>query len=314
MPRPAHPDGRVLLGPRFCGVAGSCLALLGLALIRYGLPLDVMTVLVLAGGACLVGLIRLGSSAHLRWGLALIPLLFHLHLHFPWESAYLQDVHGGRIGVRLFPDLRFGRAGPNTFLLERQLGPLNAEWRHRCTRSMLLGDWRDGNERVNSRSLIYHEDYPEILAMLPDEEARRQVSACLTDTGNLIRVHQGLLLACLKALGYPRGHDARTWWAAHQWAFVRISKPEEAAPFVHGWADSARRLGRAWNVGAHYEHHREIQDQIRAVEYQERGTWGGDPVMGQAHWNFQLLLAKQEAQRAAKETIVWWPHHRVPDE
>lgn len=295
-------------GPRLGGIVGICGVLLALALSRYGLPLDLTTVVALLVGFCLVGLVRVGSSARLRWALATLPLLFHLHLHFPWESSYLQDVHGGREGVRLFPDLRFGRDGPNTALLEQQLGPLEARWRHRCIRSMLLCDWRDGNERVNSRSLIWREDYREILAMLPDEEARRRVSACLTDTSNLVRVHQGLLLTCLKALNYPRGHDVRTWWTAHQWAFVSVSDPREAVSFVQGWTDAASRFGRAWIGDTYYEQYAEIQDQLRAVEYQERGAWGGDREMA---WFYGDPIAERPETR---KWIVWWPDHRMPDD
>lgn len=285
-----------------------CLALLGLALVRYGLPLDLATAGALLVGTGLVGLVRVGASARVRWALAAIPLLFHLHLHAPWESSHLQDVRGGREGVRLFPGLRFGRDGPNTALLERLLGPLEAEWRHQAIRSMLLIDWRDGNERVNSRSLIRRDDYSEILAMLPDDAARRQVSACLTDARNLARVHQGLLLACLKALGYPAGHDATSWWAAHAWAFARIPDPEEAAAFVHGWTHAARGFGARDAT---------IASQLRAVEYQERGSWGGDLELGRAFYDLEravLVDGDAAARLAAREWIVWWPEHRRPDE
>lgn len=300
--------------PRALGLWLVCGSLLGLALFRYGLPLDVTTTLGLGLGLCTLGLVHLGVSARGRWALAAIPLLFHLQLHVPVESDWLQDVRRGRVGVRVTPGFRFGRDGPNTALLQEYVGPLPAEWRHRCVRSMLLCDWRDGNERVNSRSLIHRDDLAAVLAMLPDRDARKQVVGCLTDSGNLLRVHQGLLLTCLKVLGHPAGHDARSWWRAHAWVFVREADPERAAGWVQGWTDRARRFGRAWIQDTYYEQYGQIGDQIRATQYQEWGAWGGDRVFAEAFNGRPLKRLQGLAVEWPPGSVLWWPDYRMPDE
>ena len=306
---------RVLHGPRLLGVAGICVALSLSALLRYGRPLDAATAVVLVLGLSLVGLHRFGSTARSRWALASVPLLFHLHLHVPLTSDHWQDPHGGRVGVRLFPWLDFGRDGPNTALLEQQLGSLPAEWRHRGPRSNLLWDCRDGNERVNSQSLIWREDYREILALLPNDEARRQVSACLTDTTNLARVHQGLLLTCLKSLGYPQGYDAQSWWAVHHRVFVRVEDPHHVARLVRGWTQSVQRLDTASIDETDPAGRAQIRGQLRAVGYQESGRWGGDGGIREALWDMEAQEARGESPwpSAGRPVVVWWPEHRLPD-
>lgn len=217
-------------------------------------------------------------------------------------------MRGGRQGVELTPGLRFGRVGPNTALLESYLGPLPAKWRHRAIRSMLIGDWRDGNERVNSRSLIHASHLESVLARLPDREARVQVLRCLTDTDNLLRVHQGLLLTCLDALGYPVGLDAVSWWAAHRWAFVVEPDPERAARICQGWTDQARELLRARTSDLHEPAFSELALQIGACKDQEQGSWGGDAAFGAAFQRIRARLSQpDEPAPELGGSITWWP-------
>jgi hypothetical protein len=157
--------------------SASYVAVVALVLVAYGLPIDGWSWVCLLGGGLLI--VPMAVPPFPKPAIALF-VVYYLSFFFPWESSWLQDLRGGRRGIRIEPwGCAFGEAGPNTRLLEETLGPLEPEWRHQCIRSMLLGDWRDGNERVDSRSIIRYDYLPDILAMLPHDGARRQVLRCV---------------------------------------------------------------------------------------------------------------------------------------
>jgi len=235
----------------------------------------------------------------------------------PLDGTYIQDVRGGRDGMQ-FAGIRVGWSGPNTDLLEHCLGPLQPEWRHRCCLSPYI---KDGNERVNSRSIIGSDFLPELLAMLPHDEARRQVLTCLTDSGNLARVHQGLLLTCLYTLGYPPGHDASSWWEHHAPLFQSKDDPDAAVRLVWAWCERAASYDSGKDGDWSNRDSWEIQRQLRAARYQETGSWGGDFDFGDS---YQLFLVQNNllGGRNTKppipdlgvDKVIWWPVEAVGDE
>jgi hypothetical protein len=233
----------------------------------------------------------------------IVPLTFLYYLTFftPLQRNLLQDVHGGRYGWEILPHgFRFAHTGRNTRLLQTYLGPLDAQWEQRCIDFMLLGDWRDGNERVNCHNLIFSRDLAAILERLPSDAARREVLMSLTDSANLLRIHQGLLLTCLKELGYPPGMNSQTWWDKHAWLFQPEHDPTRAVRIVYGWS---ARLREYSNIDA-------ISGQLAGVNYQEIGTWGGDRNFGD-----EFLKVEEQLQRgrSKKELAIglnyidWWP-------
>jgi hypothetical protein len=258
-------------------------------LLLYGEPLDPWTF-----GVLVVGVV-LSTTAFLlfrsRWTVV-VPLLYFGSFLVPWESRYIADTRGGRHGVRVLPwDARFGRDGSNTALLTSYLGPLEPDWQHAAIRSMLFGMWRDGDERVHTRGLIFRPYLADALAMLPTNDARVQVLGCLTDPDNLLRVHHGLLLACLWEWGYPQGYNAEGWWRRHQHLFRREQDASAAARLAAGWTEQIRRnkdLGVA------------IYPQFRAARYQEQGSWGGDHDFGDAYAELG------SGSKTGIPEVVWW--------
>ncbi len=87
--------------------------------------------------------------------------------------------------------------------------------------------------------------------MLPDDAARKTVIKALTDTENRLRVHQGLLLACLHDLKYPAGTDRNSWWLHHKEFFKSEHDPIVAASLTQGWletlTESTRRRSAVYN-------------------------------------------------------------------
>ena len=274
-------------------------ALVTLCVLGHGWPIDGFTWSVLAATpltACVAGYFK-------RRILIGVVVIFSVYLAFPDpflaiplpERWSLFDDRGGREGTLLSPGLRFGRNGRNTALLESYLGRLEPNWWVQAPRFPGI---RDGNERVYSRSMIRSENLPAILAMLPSDTARRQVLACLTDPHNRLRVHQGLLLACLKQFGYPAGYDAERWWAFHEAAFVRERDPARAARVAYGWLEEANRLSSSWSG--------ELGGQLSAASYHVRGDWGRDHHFGVAYRQLQDA-PRSERVGLPLVKVVWWP-------
>jgi hypothetical protein len=297
-------------GPLFlyCGLFFGLMST-GIALYRYGLPQNLETVHWLALALLFSALATSLRETHSKLALGLLSLAFSWNLHFPVTSAVFQDVRGGRRGLGIYPCLRFGHDGPNTHLIEKILGPRPADWRWLCPISS-YGSWiRDGNERVNSRSLIRAEDFAEILSMLPTDRVRKQVTACLCDPENRLRVHQGMLLRCLKELGFPKDYDAGRWWASHSWIFFRCDDPVLAAFVTEGWLDAVDGLYENVPYGhPDFDRFTKIADQRRAAAYQESGAWGGDGDFAQG----RMILAEEPAARPSlkRGAIVWWPERQ----
>jgi hypothetical protein len=272
--------------------------LLWLAIRFHGRPLDSFTWTALAvvlACSALPGIFRL------RWRTAVLISLLGVYIAFPGpflvipllERWSLCDDHGGRRGRLISPGLRFGHNGPNTELLESYLGPLPPNWWLQAPQFPYI---RDGNERVQSRNPILRDYLPDMLARLPDDAARKQVLSCLVDPENRLRVHQGLLLACLLELGYPPGLDAEGWWRAHRDLFKREHDPIAAAKLTRGWLRKIGRLPTASDaVGSLYG----------AADYQESGSWGGHYDFGEAVRNLEWNRRPDEID--ASENVVWWP-------
>jgi|GEM_PF-1653729 len=273
--------------------------LLSLAIYFHGWPLNIYTWLVLA---VILALSALPAFVQRRKATVALALLLAVYIAFPGpfmlipvlERWSLCDDHGGRRGWEISPMLRFGRDGPNTELLESYLGPLPANWWQQAPHFPYI---RDGNERVQSRNPIRREYLPEMLARLPNDAARKQVLTCLVDTENRLRVHQGLLLACVMDLGYPPGLNAEGWWQAHQEVFRPEHDPIVAAKMTRGWLRRIRRLPVDWD-GA-------VGSLSRAADYQERGAWGGHEDFGEAVR--ELEWRHRPRPVADSNNVVWWP-------
>lgn len=281
----------------------ACAGLLALCLLRHGRPLDAFTWTVLALlllAALVAGLRKSRVGLGLVGGFFLYLALPDPFLYIPFlERWALFDDRGGREGTLLSPSLRFGHAGPNTALLESHLGPLEPNWWRSAPRFPHI---RDGNERVDSRSMIRSANLPAILAMLPSDAARRQVLACLTDPDNRLRVHQGLLLACLKRLGYPAGYDAQNWWTAHEPVFIREPDPHQAVRIVYGWLEEVNRLPTGGS--------REIASQTMATQYHVRGSWGRVYDFGLAYGDLRDA-PRQTREALPTGKVIWWPERQA---
>jgi hypothetical protein len=296
--------------------------LLGGAIGFYGWPLDTYTWTVV------LILFVLGSTAGTRTTrIVVFPFVLYAawylfapnrSLTVPERDYYsLFDDRGGRRGIQIPPGLRFGRDGQNTALLESYLGPLPPNW---WEQAPLWPGIRDGNERVHSRNVISYHYLPSILAMLPSDAARRQVLRCLTDPENRLRVHQGLLLACLACWGYPEGFDAESWWQHHQVWFVQERDPVHAARVTYGWTSLL------WIVFRHHDSTNalldgEVRRQLDVAWYQEHGNWGGHEDFGEALFLLDLGAPPERLERLSKNPASWWPSappvlwpERLPEE
>lgn len=292
--------------------------ILGLVLNNYGWPLDPWTQSCLSFYSVILLTVWLSRRGRFNSIKNAVTILFLVSLFVPFETDWIQDIHGGREGTLARPwQLRFGRDGENTRLIESYLGPLKPEWRHRAIRSMAWTNWNDGNERVNSKSLIRTKRLPRILNLLPDHKAREQVLTCLTDSSNLLRVHQGLLLTALDAKGFPKGYDRASWWEAHKWIFKKEDDGLRAASLTQDWVERCRSYLPESEKGPYTDRIQSLASQIRGAEYQEMGRWGGDIKFGMGFMNL-MALQNSEASHAKKclarldrdcdkKTIVWWP-------
>ena len=309
-----HPSSREvsLRGPSLAWGAiggGITLLLVATALWRLGWPLNPYTWGVIALCA-LSGVTLRRPKQNLGW--FVLALSVCLYLNFPRECQVipvinvwsLYDDVGSRSGSAITPFLHFGRDGENTKLMESYVGPLEANWWYQCPLSPYM---RDGNERVRSRSITRYGYFPELLAMLPDDQARRTVILALTDRSNRLRVHQGLLLACLYVGNYPEGMDAESWWAHHQALFEPEYDPTVAAAVIQGWRAQAERL-ESRDVDSI------IYLQLYATGYQEEGGWGGDEELGEVALDIEYGGREPDPDGLARgQQVIWWPDEAQED-
>jgi hypothetical protein len=290
----------------------ACLALAASRVGTSGWPADVWT-----WGVLTVGLVASWAAVCARSRVVYVGVILPLFLYVAAGELTPDVVHsalfddrGGRFGVELEPlKLRFGRAGPNTRLLESHLGPLAPHWRHLVPVPGLFVKVRDGNDRVHSCNVIFHDRLPDVLKMLPADDARRQVLSCLTDPDNRLRAHQSLLLVCLDELGYPPGYDGEHWWGEHRSVFAREPNARKAARSVAGWRDAVERaVPLRRHPRGYLERNPRVQAQLRAVEYQERGSWGGHGDFGEAVLELEEAVAA-DGSRVPEGAIrvAWWP-------
>lgn len=304
-----------------------CGLLLATLLLRGVWPLDVASGMALAGGV-LWSITLAGARRRLWRGLAPAPIV-----GFVWllvcslapqaaerfirgvpRSVLLQDVRGGRDGVQLLDGFSYSWPGPNSALIDWYLGPLEAVWEGRW----YVSKWYSGlEERVNRRSVIRQPDLPEMLALLPSDEARRQVLRCVTTPENQARVHQGLLLVALKRFGYPEGYDAERWWCKHEPIFRVVADPIEASQMVCGWRIAIQRIARESENQSAPAVDGALLEQLDAALMQEMGMWGGDGDFSDAYY----LMAVRRKQAGADEgdgppsldqNGAWWNLTRLP--
>ena len=217
-------------------------------------------------------------------------------------GRYIQDVRGSRSGIEK-AGIRFVTDTNNADLIEKHLGPIEPQWKHS---SYIAPGIRDGNERVDSGSIIRCTCLGEMLEVLPSEAAKRQVLICVTDPNNRARIHQGLLVIAIRAWGYPPGYDAETWWTEHAHLFKPMPDPTVAAKTVWGWRE---RIGSLISASHHdgqelslYEEY--LSTLCSAARYQEQGTWGGDRDFGEC---YDMLPGTMPPPLVIPKNVVWWP-------
>jgi len=193
--------------------------------------------------------------------------------------------------------LRFSNDARNAPLLETFVGPLEGNWRYSSPFSPLI---RDGDERVQCRNIIRYDFFPEILEMLPHDAARRAVIKALTDTENRLRVHLGLLLACLHELNYPAGTNRKTWWKHHKELFRPEYDPMVAASLTQDWL---QQINAALSDRKGLSN---IRSQRIAAGYQEQGgLWGGHRDFGEAF--MEIKYGVRDAVPASRTSgVIWW--------
>ncbi len=313
----------------FMGLVGFIMIALAFFILAKARPIDHFTWATLIGSVFWAILIAFSFPRSLSWfavgpSILLTTILVCLvESANPWNSLLLhrfsahmiQEIHRGGVGVS-FLGLNFGWPGPNTAMLQEQLGPIRDEWRHLAS----LRVARDGNERVNCTSLIYDSDLRKILAKLPNDAARKQVLQCLTDSRNYMRVHQGLLLTCVYVLDYPPGFDKERWWNRHGEFFTREHNPKVAIQKLWGMAEATESFAPGHDdAGSPYEQFSRIAHQRRAAEYQITGAWGGDDEFGllnEEMFALQFVKAQRDSHRADYNwavsefrltPVAWWP-------
>lgn len=286
------PGWRVV-GRRFWAPA-ACGGLLAVVLARGVWPLDSAGGMALAGGV--LWSVVLATAERRAWrALAPAPIVGFAYLLacavWPLQmerfvrgvpgSVALQDVRGGRNGVRLLDVFSYSWPGANTSLVERYLGPTEPEWEGQW---YISRGYSGLEERVNRRSIIRRADLPAILALLPSDAARRQALACVTTPKNLARVHQGMLLVSLARFGFPPGVDAARWWRRHERQFRVIEDPDAASKLVFGWRQAVEQRAAAAARGRPSSPDDAIGQQLDAAYHQELGMWGGDGDFADAYY------------------------------
>jgi hypothetical protein len=209
------------------------------------------------------------------------PVLFYAYVLVARPHYSVFDLSHGDTGVLLDPGLVFVRPGVNSQVIGDYLGACRP-------RHLVLGaDFvvaRDGNNRVDSRSLVFDPCLRDILKIFPTDASRRQVLSCLVDPDNRVRVHQNLLLAYLLEKHLPAGLSAQLWWNQHLDVFVRVASPVRAVEMTWGWCDDAEALLHSEpEPSASFP---VTMRQLRAARYQERGQWGGDRLFSAAHSDY----------------------------
>jgi hypothetical protein len=295
------PLARTMLWIAVCGIMSLIIVVV------LGSPQNVAAAIAMA--LPLMAAVVAGSvqKKSVRRAICLFIPLTYVYLFYPWESFYYHDLRSDRHGVKIYPELLFGKDGKNSELIRRFLGYHSPEWQYGCIRSFAFGfgDWRDGNERVDSCSLIHQDCLSQLLEKLPDENARAEVLHCITNSKNLLRVHQGLLLSCIYQLGYPNGHTSESWWKKHSSLFMSTEDAVAAASMVAGWRIRIEK-SLPENV---WEKYWVIGQQLRAARYAEGGVWGGDKSFSNAYDELNIQAwceGKKHANRGLKN-VDWWP-------
>lgn len=222
------------------------------------------------------------------------------------------DVQNGRYGteLRLHRSLHFARDGSNTNIIRHYVGSRPAQW----LRQRPLDGSRDGDDRVNSCSVVFKPFLTEILKLLPSDIVRRKVLECLTDSTNLARIHQGMILACLYAKGFPSGFNSESWWKMHASLFKPVHDPDQTALLCWRWCERSKRCipGYANGASEPIEENKPVLSPRKAAEFQQQSIWGGDEELYEA---FEKLEKKLGSPRVSEELkaslgvyqIAWWP-------
>jgi hypothetical protein len=282
-----------------------------LVIFCFGWPANIATwVAVLCSGALPVVSVLIRGQRK-RQAL-LLAGLYCLILVFPFETNALLDFHSGRTGIdatlvwRGGPTLRYREDGPNTAMLQRLLVPRAEAWRCAGLRSTFfgLGSWRDGSDVTVGSAMIGDPYLREALDRLPNEQARVRVLTCLSDPANVARIHQEQLLLTLCALGYPKGHDAASWWRKHEDLFRPEPDAAVVARLVWGLHDRFLAvLGRASNDDQARHHLFVLDHHLRPSPI------GGDRALAGAIME-RLIDTEGDDKMPADawiNRIAWWP-------
>ncbi len=175
------------------------------------------------------------------------PQLMEPLLHQLRGNVRLQDVRGGRNGVQLLMAFRFRWPGRNTTLIESYLGPIEPQWELQWPPGPLDVDDR---MPIRREAIIRRADLPELLEILPSPAARRRLLECVTNPQNAARAHQGVLLVCLRLLGFPHAMDADRWWRRHADLFRPVKTEAEMSRLTPGWRLAITELLAEQDVNA----------------------------------------------------------------
>lgn len=270
----AHPPRRLFI--RIILTSAIVGILLFILLWLYlGWPGDRKTWTMIGGGACLIALATSApiDVARVSVNLWLTTVVGSL-LATGVPSSVILDVHGSRRGYEVL-DMNFVSDDDNLALLERYLGALEPMWRRvrSLSPSILYQE-----TSVLVYSTIGSPELGQLVRLLPDDEARKQVLACLVDFNNQLRFHQGLVVAARLHLQQPPGIDARSWWKARRAFFYSEPDPRKAARAAFGISEPIRREAVKQNV-------RQLLDfYLDGTFNQEQGSRGGDSDFASEYW------------------------------
>ncbi|KKK72880.1 hypothetical protein LCGC14_2899450, partial [marine sediment metagenome] len=277
---------------------------------RFGWPANAATwAAVLGSGVLLVlAVLMRGRRGRRVWWVGFG--LYYLILLLPFETYGMLDFRSGRTGVdavlvwEIGPRLRYQRDGQNTAVLEDLSGRGTPAWRSAGLSSTFfgLGSWMDGSDVTVQSALIGQPCLREVLNRLPDDRAKTQVLGCLTDPTNVARVHQEQLLLTLWLLGYPKGHDAVSWWQQHRDIFRSYPDEAVAARLVYGLHDRFRSvLGEPSHSDSAHHH-------LWVLHHHVRGSViGGDPALAIAVMQRWVDDGGEAPEDAWADRIAWWP-------